>query len=885
MNALFLKFVGTIFHKVLARHYLLVTLISVILTVLSVWVIANKWNINSDFKALLPETSAAALAMTEVGDRVGSGSALFVVVDSPDTEANKKFAAVLSAKLQEIPSVALAHFHNDKVFFEKNQLLYMQAEDITTLYDRLAKKIRQAKKEANPLFVSLKKTKSNPDELIETDDIADKYKAQAQNDYKEYLIADDGYSLTIVVRFVESSTDLVATNALLDNVRKLAKDLKPESYQADMTVELGGGLVKRQAEYKSILSDVVTSAFFTIFGLCLVLGLYFRRFRAIVIVLTPLIMGIVWTLALAFTLYGELTTVTVFIFAILLGLGIDFAIHLLSGYDHARLEGKSPVEALVECFSSTGKATVLGALTTFITFVVLSFAQFRGLSQFGTVAAMGVVASLTAMILVLPALVLTFQHIRPYQPNTSDDQQSFLTNLITDSFISKWSKFALVGGLILTVLASFEFHNVQFEENFRKIGKIQPFWISDADVVRDEQEVLTGKMARKAAKVVMLSAQATREAIQPATFIKDREQKDVGDKYTSAVSGKQSSTPTIMLFDNAESAEKVYDVMKDMFDKGELTTIASLASVYAFLPASPEEQAVRMVEIEKIRTLLDKEGTAFLSDKQVEKVNELRERLDVKPITTKELPEWSKHLFKEAGAKAKPPAPGEPYAYEYLIYINESIDQMKGGEARRFLKEVAEVRQKTGVDVRIGSQSYIYVAMLDEIKTDGARMMLIAILFVFLILSVGFKSPFRSLVSMIPLTMGTMWAFGFMAWFGIKLDFFNVIIIPVVVGIGVDDGVHFYHHYLHEGRGSIASVFRKVGSAVVMTSVTSIIGFGGLAVTSHRGLQSIGYVAITGIVFTLLSTLLLMPSLLWLAEKMNLTWVIAKVGGDGAIDH
>jgi polyhydroxyalkanoate synthesis regulator phasin len=340
-----------------------------------------------------------------------------------------------------------------------------------------------------------------------------------------------------------------------------------------------------------------------------------------------------------------------------------------------------------------------------------------------------------------------------------------------------------------------------------------------------------------------------------------------------------------MLFDNAESAEKVYDVMKDMFDKGELTTIASLASVYAFLPASPEEQAVRMVEIEKIRTLLDKEGTAFLSDKQVEKVNELRERLDVKPITTKELPEWSKHLFKEAGAKAKPPAPGEPYAYEYLIYINESIDQMKGGEARRFLKEVAEVRQKTGVDVRIGSQSYIYVAMLDEIKTDGARMMLIAILFVFLILSVGFKSPFRSLVSMIPLTMGTMWAFGFMAWFGIKLDFFNVIIIPVVVGIGVDDGVHFYHHYLHEGRGSIASVFRKVGSAVVMTSVTSIIGFGGLAVTSHRGLQSIGYVAITGIVFTLLSTLLLMPSLLWLAEKMNLTWVIAKVGGDGAIDH
>ena len=67
-----------------------------------------------------------------------------------------------------------------------------------------------------------------------------------------------------------------------------------------------------------------------------------------------------------------------------------------------------------------------------------------------------------------------------------------------------------------------------------------------------------------------------------------------------------------------------------------------------------------------------------------------------------------------------------------------------------------------------------------------------------------------------------------------------------------------------------------------MTSVTSIIGFGGLAVTNHRGLQSIGYVAITGIICALLSTLLLMPSLIWFAEKMKWEWVIAKVGGD---DH
>ncbi|MEZ4459301.1 MAG: MMPL family transporter [bacterium] len=883
MNALFMNLVRAFFHRVLARHYFVTTAVAFVVTGLAVWVIATKWNINSDFKALLPETSAAAMAMTEVGDRVGSGSALFVVVDSPDGEANKKFAAALSKELLKIPSVALAHFHNDKTFFEKNQLLYMQADDIATLRERLAKKIKEEKKAANPLFVSLKKKeKKEGDDFIKTDDISQKYKSQAQNDYKEYLVADDGYSLTIVVRFVESSTDLVATNKLLDEVRKIAKDLKPETYNPEMTVELGGGLVKRQAEYKSILNDVVTSAFFTIFGLCFVLAVYFRRFRAIAIVLTPLVMGIVWTLALAFLIYGELTTVTVFIFAILLGLGIDFSIHLLSGYDHARAEGNDPVEALVYCYSSTGKATVLGALTTFVTFVVLSFAQFRGLSQFGTVAALGVLSSLAAMMIVLPALVLTFQNLRPYAPTAADDRQHFLDNLITDGFIEKWSKFALILALILTSLAAFEFHNVEFEENFRKIGKIEPFWVDPVEQQRQEMEVLTGKIAKRTAKHIFSSARSVRQRIDPTTFVMDREQADVGDKYTSAVSGKQSSTPTLMLFDDAQTAERVYNVMKGMFDSGEINTISSLASVYAFLPGTHEEQQARLAEIAKIKEMLDKEGTAFLSDKDREKVEELQEKLDVKEITIKDLPEWTKHLFKEAGPKAKPAAPGEPYAFEYLIYINESIDQMKGEEARRFLAQVAEVRAKTGENLRIGSQSYIYIAMLDEIKTDGARMMLIAIGFVFVILAIGFRSPFRGAIAMMPLAMGTMWTFGFMGWFGIKLDFFNVIIIPVLVGIGVDDGLHFYHHYLHEGRGSVANVFRKVGSAILMTSVTSIIGFGGLAVTNHRGLQSIGYVAITGIICALLSTLLLMPSLIWFAEKMKWEWVIAKVGGD---DH
>lgn len=859
--------------RIIARFYVPITLLSLVVSALAIWVIATTWNINSDFKALLPETAPAALAMTEVADRVGSGSALFVVIDSPSQEANLKFAEVYSKALRELPSVALAHYHNDKEFFEKHQLLYMDASDIKTLRERIEKSIHDKKKESNPLFVSLRKKKDDG-VFVDTSDIEQKYSNQVQDEYKEYLISDDGYSLTIIVRFVESSTDLVATNTLLDRVRALSAELNPQSYHPEMVVELGGGLVNRQKEYTSIVDDIITSAIFTVVGLFTIIALYFRRLRAVALVMGPLIMGIVWTLATAFVIYGELTTITVFIFAILLGLGIDFAIHLLAGYDHERLNGHEPVDALIHCFMGTGKATVLGGLTTFATFFVLSFAQFKGLAQFGTVASMGIVYALIGMLMVMPAMLLTMQRVKPYLPKAPGKDAPFWDRHVNNAMVEKWSRPALIFALLFSAFSIFEFHNVRFEENFRKIGVIEPVWI-DRDLEQREADLKAlERQAQQTARAVFVSARSVRESLAPDTFVMDREQKSVGSKYNSAVSGKQSSTPTIMLFDDAKSTQQVYSVMKKMHDEGELKTVRSVASIFAFLPGTPEQQEERMVEIRALKEVLDREGTTFLNDEQKKTVEDLQHKLDVSPVTLQDLPDWTKRLFREVGAAAKPAAEGEEFAYEYLIYINEAIDQMRGDEARKFLGEVAEVAEITGEDLRIGSQSYIYVAMLDEIKTDGVKMLGIALIVVVLILGIGFGGPLRGLISMIPLIIGTFWMFGMMGWFGIKLDFFNVVIVPVVIGIGVDDGVHFYQRYLDKGRGSEGIVFRQIGSAIVMTSITSMIGFGGLATTNYAGLQSIGYVAMTGITCTLFSTLLLMPSLIWAAEKLNWTWVL-----------
>lgn len=861
--------------NLVAKHYGKLSLLSLILTILAAVTISLKLNINSDFKTLLPASSKAVKAMNEVDARIGGGSSLFVVIDSPDQKANIRFAGVYAEALRKMPGVALAHYHNDKTFFKKHQLLYMEAKDLRKLHDRIKKRIRQAKKEANPLFVSLGPPKKS--KAISTKDLEKKYGEKLiHQGYKDYLISDDGYALVIIVRFVESSTNMVATNALINQVKDLGQTLKPKTFHSEMTIELGGALAKRQAQYKSIISDIKLSAVFTIIGVLLFIAAYFGRFRAIVLLFFPLIMSVTWALALAFLIFGELTTITVFIFAILLGLGIDFGVHLLSGYDHARLEGLSAEDALVRCYQGTGLATVMGALTTFCTFVVLSFAQFRGLSQFGVVASMGVLATLIAMIVTLPSMVLTFHRILPHKP--SQRRQSRAGKLLTASRFERLVRVLLPVALLMiiggTIFSFQKSDDIIFEENFDKIGKFDWPWAR-----QDQQNVeLRKRIAWRGmdkARHVTKQAEQLRKTLNPKTYVPTRHQKKIGQKYSTAVQYRQTSLPTILLFDNAKDAETTYARMETARQSKEVNTWRALNSIYSFMPGSMEEQKARMVEIDKIRKLIGKEPRSFLKKAERKKLDELRRKTDVKPFTIYDLPLWTKRLFKEAGPGAKQAHKGEAFAFEYVIYITEKIGLLDGPQARQYMADIQTVAKPKENNFRIGSQAYVYIAMLDEIKKDGARMMMIALMLVFIILVLGFKNPARALVALIPLGFGAAWTAGMIGWIGIKIDFFNVIIIPALIGIGIDDGIHFYMRYLELGKGSLAKVMRQVGAAVVMTSITSMIGFGGLAITNYNGLKSIGHLAIVGIFAALIATLLLMPTLIWLAERLNLPWIVA----------
>jgi predicted RND superfamily exporter protein len=889
MNDRFQQFVAWFLRRVVIPRPLSIATISVVLTLAAGWYMATAWNISSDLESLLDEDSEAATAMTELDARVGSTSSLYAVIDSPDTDANLEFAGKYAEKLRELPEVDLAHFHNDKTFFENHLLLYFDTETLSGLHEDIQEDIEQAKKKANPLFVSLDDEESEDDGGVE--ETIDKQKSDLKHArYKEYLISDDGYSVTILVRFGDTDGGMASAGDLVDKVERVGQELDPTSYHPDMQLEFGGGMVDRNRQYNSVLSDVRLSALFTLLGVFLLIAAYFRRFRAAALVLVPLVMSAIWTLAIAFGIFGKLSTISVFIFAIILGLGIDYGIHLLSRFDEQYAAHPDPHDAVVGAFTQTGLATALGALTTFSTFLILSFAPSRGLSEFGMVASIGVLSTLTGMFVTLPAMILGYDDSTGggaaeglLSGGSAEVDPETLGDIAMPGIAT-----GLAATVVLTAGAIAILPQVRFEQNLNKVGELIPIWQSDegetedtrteaeraADRATSEADALAGHLARRARQV--------RKATAPDSFQPKREQDTVGEKYTSATGGQMSSAPTVLLFDTAEDARTTHNYLARKLEAGELETVGSVNSIYSFVPGTDQEQKERLEQIRAIDETLESEDLSVLSKKKRERLDRYQTSLDVRePVSIYDLPAWTKRLFREAGPEGFEAADGEKFAFEYVIYIESAVAGKDGEQARQFLGDLTDARDTLGVDFRIASPASVYVATLDQVRYEGQYLIGIALALVLVLLISLFQSLRRGLTALLPLAVGLVWTLAVATVAGVRLDMFNVVILPAIIGIGIDDGIHFYMRYLESGRGSIAHTFRTVGTTIVMTSLTSMVGFGGLTLADYHGVKSIGHLAVAGIFSTLLATLVVMPTVLGLAERYGWESITAdEVDGD-----
>jgi hypothetical protein len=200
--------------------------------------------------------------------------------------------------------------------------------------------------------------------------------------------------------------------------------------------------------------------------------------------------------------------------------------------------------------------------------------------------------------------------------------------------------------------------------------------------------------------------------------------------------------------------------------------------------------------------------------------------------------------------------------------IYPSVGLSDGRNSIAFKEDIGTITTESGKTYHAGSGSLVAADMLLIMRQEAPWMVGATFLIVALLMLVNFRSLRWAGLALVPLVVGILWMLLLMEVFGIMLNFYNMIVLPAVLGIGNDAGVHLVHRYREEGEGTIWPVLRSTGEHVTMGSLTTMIGFGGLLLSFHPGLHSIGVLAVVGIGTTLLSAVFFLPALFqWLEDR------------------
>ena len=156
----------------------------------------------------------------------------------------------------------------------------------------------------------------------------------------------------------------------------------------------------------------------------------------------------------------------------------------------------------------------------------------------------------------------------------------------------------------------------------------------------------------------------------------------------------------------------------------------------------------------------------------------------------------------------------------------------------------------------------VFHKMAGRITQGFYRAVAAGAILVLLILLIDYRNPRDAMLAIVPLAMGVVWMMGAMRILGISFNFANLVAVPLIIGVGIDNGVHVIHRVRLEGRSGMTAVLRHTGRAIFIASLTTMIGFGSLSLASHRGMASLGVVLFLGVGACLITSTIVLPNLL-----------------------
>ncbi len=444
---------------------------------------AQRVRIDPSLLALLPPDSDSALALRTLKRRVAHTASLYLLVHSSDPATNQALAGRLRDELATWPDVRWAQDRRDPSFFLQHRLLYLSPQTLEEFADAIEDLVRWERCAAIPACVNISEQPQLPGEPSLKQAFAANPDVNALLSLfgqtidaalasgpprvggmpAGQLCAPDGRLCVVEAAMRGDPDNLDDASDVAARANALMQRLRPPNAPADLRMVISGAYRNGPMERQIVSRDLLRT---TLVGSALILVLLMVQFRAkrvLILLALPLAVGITWSLGLIGVVAPRLNILSAFGLSVLAGLGVDFGIHLFVHYAKLRAQDATPEQAVSESLRELMGPMVAAAATTGCGFAALFISRFRGFSQMGAMAALGVLLFLAAYLVLFPPLVLLAARLRPEPSRLVRWHALPRLRLLGTSQQKLWA------GLALAIALGLVGTRIGFEYDFRKL--------------------------------------------------------------------------------------------------------------------------------------------------------------------------------------------------------------------------------------------------------------------------------------------------------------------------------------------------------------------------------------------------------------------------------
>jgi predicted exporter len=806
--------------------------------------------LSSDFQAMLPEHAQSVRDLDEIRARFGGTSTVTLAIQARDgapVEEARELARRRAPRIEAMHEAQVASVDWNvsafEAFVREHRHLYADLGDLREIRDSLQARLDYERARANPFYIDLDdEPPPDPESVIA------RIRENAESARREMDRFPEGFyqhpELPMVFVFVRTSIrggETGATDRLLAAIEAAAIEVAGEAPVASrgagtdvgllfrrLRIDYGSDIMDAREENEALREAVETSTLVTVVLLLASIYVFFLRWRSTFLLLATLVPPTLLTFGIAEPIVDYLNASSAFLGSIVVGNGVNSSIMWLGRYFEERRDGQSPLEAVRSTHQSTWVGTLPAALAAALAYGSLMVTDYRGFRDFGFIGALGMLLCWVAAYAVLPPLVLITERIRPMRFEEREKKHKGVYGVLFARLAigpggpgaTRRPLFVLAGSLLVTIAA---------------------FVAMGLAVARDPLEY------------DFRNLQSVRPPESRVQWVNDR----VGETVEETRTG---SALAIL----APSVAEVPNVVRQLeaYRDAHPGAFGAVRTIDDLVPHDVEEKIVLLADLRRLML----EVRPHLPEARQADIDENLPPEGIAPIGRDDLPRAVAGPFLERdGTRGR------------LVFV-EHADGRNTWDGRYMIEwaeGVRSVRTTEGQRLPVAGIAVVFADLLSSLYADGPTTIAFSLGTTVVLLAFSFRRHRDRFLSFVSMLLGAAWMTGVLAASGVKLNFLNMVAFPITFGIGLEYGVNYVKRFREElatgksEREAATAALEGAGGAVILCSLTTLIGYLSLFVSSNQALNSFGFAMAASEITCLAPAVLTVPALVALLASRS----------------